>query len=472
MHYSHLLIALTLCCALAQSRVLIGRTVSTLGTSARDSEQVALGYDFWLQDVKTRGGVFMAGMDGQLHDIVDIKLEDASQEQIVDVQYQELIVNRGVHMLIGPFGGGLAGIAARRANATQTPMVTAAGLSGLILAARYRHYFSVHQRYGLRVDACISLLNRTSDIKTFITIRSEEAFEAFATGDFISDAALYGLQEIKSFVFPTNASNYDSVVDFYANASNVRPDMIFIAGVPDIVVGLIPKIRNLYDPKLIFVSNGGSLRSLVDKLDWEGEYVMDAAQWAVTLNYTDQYYGSPLGFKAAFENRTGKQLEIFHAAGYISGYIVQKALEVTRSLSSSDIQAALRSLNVPSLWGNLSFGPQNFITAPAVCQQIIQRRIRVVAPQELTNDTLVYPGFPPRPPPPPISATGFLIIKIVVPVGFGLLLFAFIFVLVQYIRHKYNILYSPKSGANDEWGSAETNKEVDKKRSWLSRMLN
>jgi branched-chain amino acid transport system substrate-binding protein len=477
----HIILLLLLLCALvsvpfasAQETVRIGRTVSTCGAVTFDSGLIAEGFDFWYKDVQARGGVVMSGYDDLLHDIELITLQDSSEGQIVDVQYRELITFRGVHILTGPFGGALSTVAARRSSFTQTPLVTSAGLSDAILNANYQHYFSVQTPYGLRTEACMRLFNSSTNLKTMMIISSEDAFQRIATRDFVNSATKYGFVVVQNFTFPNASDTYGPVLEFLQHNKSARPDMIFISGNPIVVTDFIPKLRRVYDPKMIFVSNGGALASLKESLTWEGEYIVDATQWSANLNYSDEYYGSSLGFKAAFENRTGKRMELFHAAGYTAGYIIEKALQRTKSLNNTDLIYALRSLNLTSLWGNIFFGDEIYTLSTPICAQIINREITTIAPPSLAVEKLVFPAYPIRPPPPKYSDTDYLMMKIFGSIAGGIVLILIVGGIFLYFHGKYHFITIPKNEDNAEWGTeGHINAAADTGRrgNWFSRLF-
>jgi branched-chain amino acid transport system substrate-binding protein len=446
------LVALLAVLADAQAPILIGRTRSTYGSFAVDSAIITEGFDFWLEDVNARGGILMSGFDGLRHPVQVITYEDASTNQIVDLQYKELINARKVHALFGPFGGSLTTTAVRTANATQTPIVYAAGSTDALFNSGYRHSFSTQAPFGLRARACISLFNTSTDLRTMTVLGGDDAFQASATRDFTNEAARAGIQRVAGIVFPAaNTTNYDAAIELLRTNESARGELLFVAANPGIAIDFVEKLRNVYDPKLIFVSNGAALAQLNAAFGWQAEFITDSTQWISTLNYTDEYYGSPSEFREQFENRTGHELELFHASGYISGYILEKGFERTASFNNTDIIAAIRSLDVESLWGRISFGPQGYILADPICEQIQRNVLATVAPQSLATARLVYPGTPNRPPPPPLSRSGRNALISTFSVVVGLAVIGAVAFGIYRFKEGYIFVPAPKVKGTGEW---------------------
>ncbi len=432
-----------------QTVVRIGRTISTEGFNQLDSEIITEGFDFWVEDVKKRGGIRMHNYDGQVHDIEVITREDASNNEIVDLQYRELIETNGSHLLFAPFGGSLVGTATRRANLTQTPIVSAAGLSS------GQHFFSIQAPYANRAKICIELFNRTADIKNMValSISGDIIFQNLAIKGFTEEAEKIGIQRTYNLTF--NASDTASVLERFKTNHTDQADILFLAGAPMDVVAFLPKLRDVYDPRLVFVANGATLATIAELLTWEAEYVVDATQWVASLNLTDEYYITSLNFEKEFTLRQNKTPQIFHTAGYISGYIMEKALQVSRSLDSSDLIYAIKNLNLTSLWGHISFGPQGYLLSTPVCRQIVKnKQINIIAPDLLMTKALVYPGIPSRPPPPRFSQNDYLMMKIWIPICGGMVLLCALAVVAYYLHMKYHFITIPKQDDSEpEWGS-------------------
>ncbi len=285
-------------------------------------------------------------------------------------------------------------------------------------------------------------------------------FERAATNDFLSAARSFGIVQTHNLTFAENstAADYEATLGMWEQNRTANPDLLFIASAPHLVLPYIEKLRaqRVYDPKMIFVSNGAALNELNNAFKWQAEYITDAIPWISTFdNYTDEYYGTPTGFKRAFENRTGKALQLFHVTGYISGYILEKAFQKVASFEKVDIIDAIRSLDLMSLWGPINFTPQGYITAHPACRQILNNKIETIAPSELATGVLVYPGYPNRPPPPRFSSTDRLMMKIFGTLAGVLVLLAIASAMFYWITGKWHFITIPKANTNDEWGSPD-----------------
>lgn len=130
--------------ALAQDdKVLkIGMTVSSTGRFALQSQSGVRGVEVWVDDVNRRGGITL---DGELHRVELVRLDDRSDRQMIPRVYESLITERDVDLVFGPFGSTLTGAALEVTSRHDTFMTIWSAASDAIYQQGYDHFISATQ---------------------------------------------------------------------------------------------------------------------------------------------------------------------------------------------------------------------------------------------------------------------------------------------------------------------------------------
>ena len=433
--------------------VVIGRTVSKSGAFQGESKAIQDGFAMWLQDVTARGGILMT--DGERHPVQVITYNDASDTQVARVQTKELIEVDDVDVIVGPFGGAMCTEAVKQANRTQTPTVYAAGSSNVLFTSGFQHSFSISAQIGPRQKPCIDLYKQLG-VLNFEMIVANDSFQITAANAFSNQMHATGIPALFNYsTYPVTEENFVAHRQRWANALQ-RPELVLIGGALPFSRAALLMVREIYDPKAIFMANGPAIPPLVAEFDWEAENIFQGTQWSKTLPYTDEYYGNTSTWAAAFQQRTNLTTEWTHAASYTSGYVIEKAFEFLYSPENATNQEkneAIRNLSLTSLWGPIEFLPTGEIAGQSICQQVQRKNYDlIVAPDNLRNAEVVFPAVPNRPPPPKYSKKEILLMKVLIPLFIGLLLLAVLGIIILVITKKYHFVTIPKNNANDEWG--------------------
>ena len=90
-------------------KIRVGMTVSSTGRFALAAQAGARGAKIWVEDINSRGGIEIAG---KKHEIELVELDDRSDKQMVARVYENLIKDKKVDVLLGPFGSTLTSAAA------------------------------------------------------------------------------------------------------------------------------------------------------------------------------------------------------------------------------------------------------------------------------------------------------------------------------------------------------------------------
>lgn len=443
-----LLVLSALCCYAEPEPVIIGQLVSRSGSFQGESQLLQNGFKMWLEDVTARGGILMA--DGERHPVVVHQVNDASDPQVAGLQVTDLITNKKVHIVVGPFGAAMAQVAVLTANKTQTPIIYAAASSGVLFTSGYQHAFSIQAQVAKRQEVCVDTF-ADARLATLELIIANDTFQLGAAASFASLARQRGITVGLNYTYPVDESDFEATRAQWHD-KEARPDIVLIGGALPFSIAAIEFVRSIYDPKAIFIANGGSLPGVVANFGWEAEYIFQGVQWDSVLEYTDEYYGNTSNFAAQYRLRFKEEPFYTSAASYTSGYIIEKALESLWNLTNTDIIDAIKALDVECMWGPIKFLGTGELDGRIICEQVIDHSIQIIAPQNLSTAEPVMPAYPPRPPPPRFSQKELLLIKVLTPTLGGLLLIGIIAAIAYYLSRKYYFVTLPKNEASDQWG--------------------
>lgn len=95
--------------ATAADTIKVGMSVSSTGNYALASQSGERGIGIWADDVNARGGI---EVNGEKRKVELVKLDDRSDKQQVARVYETLIQDKGVDVVVAPFGSTLTGVAA------------------------------------------------------------------------------------------------------------------------------------------------------------------------------------------------------------------------------------------------------------------------------------------------------------------------------------------------------------------------
>lgn len=116
--------------------------------------------------------------------------------------------------------------------------------------------------------------------------------------------------------------------------------------------------------------------------------------WVSTLDIVDPFTGwTPAEFSDRFYTRYGEYPEFYAAGGFTSGIILMNAVDRMQSFDPAEIAAALKEMNVLTIYGNVSFNEDNMYGGSVLLVQVQSGALNtaMVLPYAAPNASLVYP---------------------------------------------------------------------------------
>ncbi len=122
-------------------------------------------------------------------------------------------------------------------------------------------------------------------------IVANDSFQIFAANSFRNAANATGMSVRQNGTYNITETDFHGTLQLWIDDPKSRPDIVLIGGALPFSIAAIKRVRQIYDPKAIFIANGGSLPGIVEAFEWEAEGLFQGVQWDSVLPYTDEHYG-------------------------------------------------------------------------------------------------------------------------------------------------------------------------------------
>ena len=378
----------------------IGTLYADSGPFATSSQSQLQGLQFWVNDVNREGGVYVKAY-GRKIPVKLITYNDRSSTTTAATLYNQLITQDHVHILAADFGSVLTSVAVPIAQEHKMLLFDQTGTGA--------NFFTPDNPYIVLTSlptsaewpyALADFLKAQTQIRRVALL--------YATNDFTGSQAQTLRRRLQGshvkLVFdhgvPTSTSSYALLLH---NVEAARPDAVIEFGYPNNDIAFLHDLQaSGMKFKMVFTIFPGQLFAL-----------MKSSVGVQTLAYTYTYptppllvynkvnYGMGLGrFKEAFRKANGKNPNFLNIAGFNTGLIIQKTLDVAPSLdqlalrrSIVDFSGKLHTLN-GTFKIDTATGAQIGETLP-VGQFIPGSRgltVRMLYPPDLVTGKPVYPA--------------------------------------------------------------------------------
>jgi branched-chain amino acid transport system substrate-binding protein len=131
---------------------------------------------------------------------------------------------------------------------------------------------------------------------------------------------------------------------------------------------------------------------VIKKFGKGANYTLCASQWAPTLTYKDNYFGSAGDYAKLFE-KTYKYAPPYQAAESSAAVLVfADAFQRAGTLNQEKVRDALANTKMQTFYGNILFDPSGKnIAKPMVLFQIQDEKYKVVAPTAWAAAKFIHP---------------------------------------------------------------------------------
>jgi branched-chain amino acid transport system substrate-binding protein len=368
----------------SEQPIRIGASLPLTGDFSQPGTAAKQGYQIWQQIINDAGGLI-----GRKVELVVV--DDASDQNTVVSDYNRLISQEKVDLLLGTFSSLLNLPASAVAERNRMVYVEPAGGAPEIFQRGFKYLFfaqpatAPHQA-DIFVDYIESLpppeRPRTAAFPT-----QDDPFTRPVIDTIRARLADLGIESVYSKVYPPDTTNFDTI----ANAiSSNTPDLIAQGAVFEDGVGLIRSLQKAgFNPKILFQtsapSNSTQYSDAVGVDNTEG--VFYTVSWSAEADYPFN-----AEFVDAYDARFGGEPPEDAADAFAAAQVLQAAVEAVGDIDQDAIADYLHENSVETILGELSWDETGAPQSEFILAQWQGGSPEVVLPEEVaTTDKIIFP---------------------------------------------------------------------------------
>ena len=375
--------------------ITLGAAVSLTGKYTTAGNHTRKGYDLAVDLINRAGGVRVAGKDYRL----EILYYDDESTPARGAQLAERLIRQdGVRFMLGPYSSGLTQAIAPVTERYQVPMVEGNGASRELFNKGYRYLFAVlstseqYLRDVLRLAAAQAAAQGREPASLKIAIATEnDPFSQDVRAGIVDDAGNRGMRVVIDDKLPRDLNDMTSTL---IKVKAVRPDVLMVSGHSKGAALLVRQAESMRVNAPIIALTHCESAEVTDRTRFgsAAEGMLCATQWAPTLAYEDDLFGSAADYAALFEQEYGYTPPYQAAESSASVMVWVDALQRAGSFDAEAVRAALAATDLQTFYGQVRFDETGKnIAKPMVLRQIQDGAYQIVAPDHLASRELVYP---------------------------------------------------------------------------------
>jgi len=375
--------------------IILGSANSLTGKYSSNGIDTQNGYDLAIKKINEMGGVTVGGKQYKL---AVTYYDDESTPARTAQLLERLIEQDGVQYILGPYSSPTTIAAAPVVEKYKVPMVEAEGASRALFNKGYKYTFAVlstSEQYlasaiGLAAEVAEKNGKKPSDVRVAM-IFENDAFSQDVRAGVVEDMAKYDMQVILDDKMPSDLSDISASL---TKVKALKPDLLVISGHNKGAVTAARQIKELQVEVPMIAMTHCEGAKVIDQFGASADGYLCPTQWAETLSYSDEYFGSAAEYDKLFkETYDGYTTVPYQAAQASAAVLVWKdALERANSLDPQKVRDALAATDMQTFYGQIKFSEAgNNIAKPMVLRQIQNGEYNVVAPSKWASHELVWP---------------------------------------------------------------------------------
>lgn len=364
--------------------IVIGASLPLTGEFSQPGGAAKRGYEVWMEMVNGSGGIL--GRQVQLR-----ILDDASNQDTVVADYNRLITQDRVDLLLGTFSSLLNLPASAVAERNRMLYVEPAGGAPALFERGFRYLFFAQQataphQADVFVD-WIRSLPADQRPKTAAYPTQDDPFTRPVIETVQRELEGLGVQTVYSTVYPAETTNFDPI----ANSIRSRePDLVAQGAVFEDGVGLIRSlVKNGFNPDIMFQtsapSNSEQYANGVGEANTQG--VFYTVSWSPEATY-------PLNqeFVQRYRQKFNRIPEEDAADAFAAAQVVQAAVEAVKEIDQDKLADWLRANEVQTILGPLRWDQTGAPQSDFLLAQWQSGKSEIVLPEQVaTADSVVHP---------------------------------------------------------------------------------
>jgi branched-chain amino acid transport system substrate-binding protein len=369
--------------ASGEGPIRIGISLPLTGDFSQPGGAAKKGYEVWQTLTNQAGG--MLGRDVEL-----VILDDASSQEQVVTDYNRLINEEKVDLLLGTFSSLLNYPASAVAENNKYVLIAPAGGSPKIFEQNFKYYFFAQQAVGPdqgnEMVKYVESLPEAERPKTAAFVTQDDPFAAPVIEAMQAKMEALGVETVYSEIYPPETVNFQPIANAIAQA---KPDFVAQGAVFEDGVNLIKSMVQLgFSPNMMFQtsapSNGLQFSDAIGIANTEG--IFYAVSWTEKADTPGN-----AEFVAEYQKQFGADLipEEDAADAYAAAQVLQAAVEATGGLDNTVIQEWLHANGVTTILGDLSWDEIGRPQGEFLLAQWQNGEVEIVKPDAVATSTTV-----------------------------------------------------------------------------------
>ncbi|MBX3491471.1 MAG: amino acid ABC transporter substrate-binding protein [Parvibaculum sp.] len=370
----------------------LGAAVSLTGKYSSNGAFTRKGYDLAVEKINAAGGVTVSGKPYLLQIIYyDDESTPARGAQLVE----RLIQQDKVQFVLGPYSSGLTEAIAPVTEKYGVPMVEANGAAISLFRKNYRYLFAVLSTTDEYLRGAVDIAARLSGDPSKLRVAmafENDPFSQDVREGVLADMKRHGMKAVVDDKLPPELNDMSATL---SKVKALRPDLLLISGHDK---GASLAIRQMADQRvnvpMLALTHCDSAR-IAENFGPAAEYALCAAQWASTLTYEDDLFGSASDYARLYEETYGEVAPYQAAESSAAVQVYADAFARANSLDPEDVRQALTETAMMTFYGRIEFDETGKnVAKPMVLFQMQDGKYVVVYPEEFAEAKIRWPTPP------------------------------------------------------------------------------
>ncbi len=373
--------------------IVLGAAVSVTGKYSTNGKHTMNGYNLAVETINAAGGVEVAGKTYKL----DIVYYDDESTPARGAQLAERLISQdGIKFLLGPYSSGLTKAIAPVTEKYGIPMVEGNGASRSLFTQGYKYLFAVLSTSEQYLASAISLAAEKAEAEgrkpqdlTVALAFENDPFSQDVRAGVINDASTYGMKVVIDDKLPKELNDMSATL---TKVKAVKPDILIVSGHSKGAATAIKQISDMKVDVPILALTHCEAADVIGKFGAKADYTLCATQWAETMTYSDDLFGSAADYATTFEAKFGYVPPYQAAESSASVMTFVDAFQRAGSFETDAVRDALAATDMQTFYGNIKFDESGKnIAKPMALRQVQNGSLVVVAPTEWAAGEMIYP---------------------------------------------------------------------------------
>ena len=373
--------------------ITLGAAVSATGKYSTNGKHTMNGYNLAVERINEMGGVTV---DGKSYKLEIIYYDDESTPARGAQLAERLINQDGIKFMLGPYSSGLTKAIAPVTEKYGIPMVEGNGASRAIFAQGYKYVFGVLSTSEQYLSSAIDLAaekatqdgRKPQDVTVALAMENDPFSQDIRAG-VIDNATAYGMKVIIDDKLPKELNDMAATL---TKVKAVKPDVLVVSGHSKGAATAIKQIAAMKVDVPILALTHCEAADVIGKFGANADYTLCATQWAETMSYRDDWFGSAADYAKDFEEQFGYAPPYQAAESTASVLTYVDAFQRAGSFDTGKVRDALAATDMQTFYGNIKFDETGKnIAKPMALRQIQDGKLVVVAPAKWAAAEMIYP---------------------------------------------------------------------------------